>query len=699
MYLSDSRETRCSAADVPATGAGVGVEEGAGVGLSPRFASAAMGSKRKGRPAKLRTRLRQQNAPAGAPGVLQHRVAVIDSDNSDASSDSAVNDYVANVYGEGAVNEQMVPLEELFPSLLRVDGRPGLLTSSEGDSLSDDVACDSGDDECWFKMDPFVLPPDSQVKVETAHALSRALGDARSGRGVVPVTTLRGCLAVFEVSSRLGLSASLDSASPPQVLVFRRSSEGGAASRDADVQAELVVGSVLDSVFANRRPSAVCSLDSAEQQARHLVETALGFLQSSPGPDSRVVLQARADSKVVVTQLANILGCVTSASDAGGQDCEVSVFGRSAGVELPRQAVLSIGECLVRRHVWDDVRGIPAAALLASRQTLPACVGSAESRARSVSCQIIQAWASGADGQRRQPLTFHLPTLRWSEIVATSFADSFDIACEVAADGSVRVGLADSSPPRPAQVRVLTAHVDATMRHFAAEGMADAREEGGAKRAAAAAAAAAGRTAAANAFPLPRAGRRHSSVTGKPGKSGAKGNKRMLEDFLATVRELADWLDLAPGPGESLTLQPCRAIVADALCQLGTAIGCNYEKVKVGKAWMCVFQGSSQGPPPRVEVEGKAMHIYESVCGKGKWKKKRSKSERAAAVQSAKAADQERLRQQQLSAAPLNETNRGYQILVGSLGHQVGTGLGANGHGRTTPVLLAFNSGRRGIGS
>jgi hypothetical protein len=665
-----------------------------------------MGNKRKGRAAKRRTAARRDQGTALPDPGLQEQRAFIDSERSSLSEDSAVEDYLRNVYGadNGPVgaSRELLPLGQLFPSLRGFDAGPQGLSASSSDGYISESLCvdeESGSEgvtEPWFELDSFVLArsPENLSVLESVAEFATS-SDQCCNPHVVPVASLRELLGTWELGQRLRFETALvfrgDNFRGPCVSCSRDEIR---AQDDADVTKVLL--EVVTRFTTNRLPSAICLLDSEEQRIRCAVQTVIAFLAAAPPPDERLLFPLASPRKEVgiVRKLASILRCNIQRPESGGG---LYIYGSSFR-ELPRRFAANLAESIIR-CTWDDVTGIDTNVMLANSALLPAPVGSSEATARRVACSILAAF-----GDQERQETYTLPSAWWAELLQGAFTGSFGIAC-TAKDTTLDVRYTLPCPTvYTPSLNAVTAHVERTIM----QGLADRRVE---KRVAALqkgvqqqSLAAASKTAAVESFPLPRDSlrdRARSSVETRASKS--KGNSRLREDFLAHTRELIDWLDDQPRAGEKLTLQPCRHAFNDALCKLGAALHVQCGKIKSGSTWVSVFHGPwhAARQRSRVEVEGLAIRLFDGITGKGKKAKSKTKTRRAAAAsaQMSKAAAAEEQQQRILRAAPLNASNRGFQILVGSLGHRAGAGLGANEDGPVAPVLPTFNHGRRGIGS
>lgn len=686
-----------------------------------------MGTKRKGRAAKRRTSIRmREDAVPPITSQLERR-AIVDSDNASLSGDSAVDDYVSNVYGGGgssAEGREMLPLEELFPSLRNVSVGPdlsnGLLASSSEDEFSDDASDGSEEDlECaatWYEIDSFVLLPESQASVvrEVSHALNQlasvageSMTDFATGESnAVPVRSLRCLLAMWDLAERLSLQVSLRFAGGgfenPEVTCARSE-----VISDEAIDVPKHIAEVVTAFTRNRRPSTSCFLDSEEQRLRSNIDSFVDFVFRCAPTDTITFSGISSSTAAMTIALANIFACRTEKPSSGdsGLIGGLVVYGSSLGY-WPKRVAANLAEVFIRRS-WDDAGDVNATVLLANHSLLPPRVGSAESAARAVAGTILTDWKNSGSSPDKGKDQFHTaPSEQWRGILQRAFSESFGIACEAWRDDyyrglAVKVSFSRHATPGNAEVKALTAHVDRTI----AQGVADMRAERHAaqlkKLASQKVLDASARSAAAETFPLPRDALR-PRVRSTREKSNSKGNTHLREDYLAHARELTTWLEQAPEAGDKLTLQPCRHGLSDALCKLGAALGVQSSKVKQGGVWVSVFYGPLRAPlrRSRVEVEGLALGLFDGG-GKGKKKKSKVKTGRAAAAsaQQSKAAAAVEQQQRLLRAAPLDATNRGYQILVGAMGHQVGAGLGVNEDGPVAPVLPAFNHGRRGIGS
>lgn len=656
-----------------------------------------MGKPRKSRASKRRSAARlQDEIVRKASGPQSHeRLAVNDSDASSASS-AGVADYMENVYGLTDAGEEANEVGLL--ELSAVSALPDLtylgLASGDEDCFSDDSGSDAEGGE-WYHVESCELVEDDVGRLRNGF---REIADRIQGGkdgGFVTVGSWRMCLAVCEFVSRMGLQGMFCVEDcRPGIKIFRGNGDIFGYQEDW-VEAAV---DVEDEFLGNKIPLAVLVLGCEEQVARDVLEDIVSALIAVEGVELPV-LQASSRLDALVRRLGGVLGCKVVDGE-GGVASSLSV---QPDFALADRSILSgLAETLLRCAFWQDssVNGGGTSCC----KPLPPAVGTAEASVRTTVGRMLSTWAEAKAARQwnwTESRSYLFPSLGWAALIGSVFESPASgmscvcdgsrmvaVFCELEEDKlvSLRARLDDAIPqfgitecePRP-QTRVGKRRL--SDGPLSAAALSD---------------------------------RKRTSF-----RAREKGRNRVRAEFRDVVTEFTDWLEenveastRADTESESgpvvdfLRIEAHRPHFCEALTEIcrTTGVACNVTKTGPRKArsasaiLVCgelLFGGSEV--PPTSEIVELALNIYDKRASpKGTKKGARGvKNDKAGAKAGAKstAAAQKKM----LSAPPLDESNRGFRLL-GLLGHEAGTGLGADGSGRTEPLLPTFNSGRRGIG-
>lgn len=683
--------------------------------------------KRKGRAAKRRTAARRQDGgPSQAMPDPITRAAVVDSDASDGSSvDSAEADYITSVYGASAPQGEgggLLDIEELFPSLGNVDLGYGLLGHSSSDlctsSSSDGSFVDCQEEGgstvlAWYAQHSFSSLKSNELEkaaaIDCLEPMVRFVVETAPGNferhASLTVENIQLCIAVFEVAQAFCLQACL---TPPDIAVAARH---GHVRFNRDMGKEsVVVGfgearktveTIVSSVYENRCPAVAWPPNSREANVRSVVEQLFRLLAGEPSPGMNGSL--RFDQKDDLTwSVLSKLGHILSTN--------VVFRGENGTVEMPRCGdrvaevhrtfIANVLESVVQFVVWDDMTGLSLCDRTLMR-SVPARIGTDESLARSVVCRVFNTWADESMPRVDEPLLYSVPGA-WKGLLVGGLEGSFGIRC-AATEGRHEISVRfPSSPPLEREIRVLGAHVHSLFDFAAREPkprMLPRSRAASAYSGVQAGSSVQPKRARMNAEKFEndmndkKGGKKgkkgkneKKGKNGKKERKGQKGKNRLRGEYSSLLNELIEFLAASPPTKDSIALSSGRREFNACFAHIANQWGYPSKSSKSERgAHIFICNGlDGHAAPSLRDMAAAGWQVFDSQILKKK--KRQPTGQPTWQVQPCI-----------LEAAPLDERNRGFQILAG-MGHDSSIGLGAANQGIVEPVKVEMAVGRRGLG-